>query len=159
LKAIEIWKDIPGFPGYQASSFGRVQSSRKILKTAKRINNSGYQTVNLPHGIVKSVHWCVLMAFEPKFNFHVNHIDGNKLNNNIENLEWVSRSQNMKHAFKNGLAVAYNRMGERNPRAKLTNAQRVQIRDLYATGQFIQKQIAVLFNIKQPQISAILRGH
>jgi hypothetical protein len=113
----EIWKDIEGYEGlYQVSNLGRVKSlSIKIHNRVTRekilmshLSNSGYQYVCLSNNKIKKylfVHRIVALEFiyNPKSKEQVNHIDGNKSNNCIENLEWLSRSENMKHAYKNGL--------------------------------------------------------
>lgn len=115
----EIFKDIHGFEGlYLISSFGRIKSLgngkssdprtkvERFLKT--RIKNSGYEQVKLcKNG--KCNHYLVhrLMAvtfIENRNNLpEINHIDGNKQNNTLSNLEWVSSSENQIHAFKLGL--------------------------------------------------------
>ena len=73
-----------------------------------QLSNSGYYYVCLSNNKIKKhlfVHRIVALEFidNPKSKEQVNHIDGNKINNCIENLEWLSRSENMKHAYKNGL--------------------------------------------------------
>ena len=116
----EIWKDIVGYEGvYQISNFGNVRSLKywsnihkkyydriKILK--KRNNNLGYEVINLSKfGIKKyyTIHRLVAKAFIPNPNNYkeINHIDGNKRNNYVDNLEWCTRSQNMLHAYNKGL--------------------------------------------------------
>lgn len=114
----EIWKDIKGYEGkYQASSFGRIKRNKtfKFNKTYPEIimktkyNNMGYKVVNLfrekkPKTFL--VHRLVASTF--LFNGDnlkvVNHKDGIKSNNKIENLEWVTRSENKAYALKNNLA-------------------------------------------------------
>ena len=122
----EIWKDIPGFEGhYQVSTRGRIKSCDRILphKThgswhiKERIlkphlngpGNSKYPTVHLHagHGQMHCirVHRIVAETFIPnpcKLP-QVNHIDGNKNNNSIGNLEWVTSLENISHAWKTGL--------------------------------------------------------
>lgn len=112
------WKNIPGYEGiYQASNLGDVRSipferadktgrishyAGKILKQHKNSRN-GYMYVHLL-GKAHSVHRLVLSAFTGnRAGMDVNHLNGNKEDNRIENLEWCSRSENIRHAIKNGL--------------------------------------------------------
>lgn len=117
----EIWITIKNYPRYQVSNLGRVKRlaythkgksnsivpyKEKILKQNK--DGNGYFFVhfcmNYKH---KNYHIHRLLAenfiLNPQNKREVNHIDGNKNNNNIDNLEWCSRSDNMKHAHKMGL--------------------------------------------------------
>ena len=118
----EIWQDIKGYEGfYKISNYGRIKSlsteykmpnggiakrEGRILKQSKnKINN--YRVVTLSYQGRKRfyVHRLVAYTFIPNLkNFpQVNHIDGNKDNNNIWNLEWCSAKQNVQHAIKNNL--------------------------------------------------------
>lgn len=107
---MEEWKNIKGTEGlYQISTLGRVKSLRKniILKpsiVAKRNNKQGYQIVHIKYKQYY-IHRLVAEAFIPNTKNlpQVNHIDGNKLNNNVKNLEWVTAKENIKHAYKTGL--------------------------------------------------------
>ena len=116
----EIWKDIPGYEGlYQVSNLGNVRSvdryvshkrlGRKFCKghlMSTHINNAGYVTVNLCKGnAYKSfdVHRLVAIAFIETDDIRcveVNHIDENKQNNVVDNLEWVTKSQNNRYGTK-----------------------------------------------------------
>lgn len=91
---------------YEVSSIGRVRNSTtlQILKPSK--SRKGYYSVNIGKRVGLS--HLVLSTFEgdcPEDKNQANHIDGNKANNGIENLEWVSASENMKHAYATGLQV------------------------------------------------------
>lgn len=102
-------KDILGYEGEYAITCGGCiwsYKSEKFLKT--RFNRDGYEVVNLSkNGILKtfSIHRLVAQAFIPNPNNYsqVNHIDGDKENNNIWNLEWCSAKQNNIHAIETGL--------------------------------------------------------
>ena len=127
----EIWKPIEGYEGlYEISNFGNVKSlarswnfrdygngkvqvvksKEKILKNT--ISNCGYMQARLSknnkHGL-KSVHRLVAQAFipNPENKSQVNHIDGNKQNNRVDNLEWCNNSENQLHAWKLGLQTPY----------------------------------------------------
>ena len=121
----EIWKDITEYKGlYQVSNLGNVKSlpkfinnspkseligyysKEKILKPFK--NPKGYQLVKLyknKHKCTKKIHRLVAEAFIPNKNNlpQVNHIDGNKMNNNVNNLEWCTNKENQIHAWENNL--------------------------------------------------------
>lgn len=111
----EIWKDIPNYEGsYQVSNYGRIKSlpRKRIRKTEKVLksftNNSGYEIIRLyQNGLERKylIHRLVAEVFVTNVNNlpQVNHIDGNKHNNNVNNLEWCTASQNMKHSYANGL--------------------------------------------------------
>lgn len=127
---MEIWKDIPGFEGiYQASTFGRIKSlprvvidkngvkySRKgqILKPSKC--TGGYLRVDLKHKKSMKVHRIIASTFIPKVKCKnlVNHIDGNKINSRVSNLEWCNASENNKHAFAIGLNKRSKKAGRKN---------------------------------------------
>lgn len=105
----EIWKDIKDFEGlYQISNFGKVKNSRtnRILKNKK--DKDGYLYVILSKkSKIKAlkIHRLVGIAFisNIKNKPQINHIDGDKTNNNINNLEWCTHEENMKHAWENNL--------------------------------------------------------
>lgn len=108
----EIWKNIKNYEGYyEISSQGNVRNSKtgKILIGDK--NNAGYKRVTLYSPIKKRffIHRLVAQHFCEGYqeDLVVNHKDGNKLNNCANNLEWVTRSENDLHAFKNNLRQAH----------------------------------------------------
>lgn len=101
----EIWKDIKGYEGhYKISNLGRFYNLLTNYKSKGAIDNTGYRRVHLNN---KSclLHRLVAEAFipNPQNKSQVNHIDGNKLNNNVDNLEWCTPKENMVHASKNKL--------------------------------------------------------
>lgn len=89
---------------YKIDEFGNVHNQTKILKPAQV--GIGYLAISL-HGKTTNVHQLVARMFIPNPNALpcVNHIDGNKLNNHVNNLEWCTQSYNLKHAWKNGLNI------------------------------------------------------
>lgn len=120
---IEIWKPVKGFENYEVSNLGQVKSlnynrtkEAKILRLCK--NKDGYLCVHLHKngkGYAKKVHRLVTAAFipNPEGKTEVNHIDGNKTNNRVENLEWATHSENMHHAWETGLCEPLT--GENHP--------------------------------------------
>ena len=115
----EIWKDCVGYEGkYQVSNLGNVRSIsnnkgtyQERLLSQRQTTTSNYLYVNFTVKDVTthhSVHRLVAKAFigNPSNKATVNHIDGNKLNNNVCNLEWNTYSENLKHAFATGLNKA-----------------------------------------------------
>ena len=99
-------------------------------------------------------HRLVLMTFNPiegMENLQVNHIDGNKKNNNINNLEWCTQSENQRHAFKMGLI---SRKGTKNSQCRLTEEQVIDIADMILQGCTI-KAISEKYNISKSLVSAI----
>lgn len=119
----EQWRDIAGYEGlYQVSNIGRVRSLDHVVKTKRGkdmlvkgkdkslLNRKGYMFVLLRNRRVQqmcAVHRLVATAFIPNLDNkpEVNHIDANKSNNCVNNLEWVTGEENMRHAYDNGLVV------------------------------------------------------
>lgn len=125
---MEIWKPIYGFPHYEVSNKGRVRSldrysyhpqGRRLIKgkiLEGGIDSYGYHIVLLYFSSggnrwTAKVHRLVAEAFipNPENKPEVNHKDGNKLNNHVDNLEWVTSSENIQHAFEKGLRVGPNK--------------------------------------------------
>ena len=171
----EIWKDIPYFRGsYQVSSMGRVRSVDRVIackdgsmrKHKGRVlklhvnKNTGYECLSLCNDgrcNTKTVHRLVLETFKPHVNMNVldvNHIDGNKLNNHLTNLEWLTRRDNMLHACDTGLVRIE---GERNPQVKLSNADVLEILQRLDTGE-THKDIGLDYGVSRNCITDINKG-
>lgn len=147
----EQWIVVDEFPNYEVSNTGMLRN-KLTMKLIKLIINAGgycqYGFRNIsgekPH--TKCVHRYIAKAFIPNpLNLpQVNHIDGNKTNNHIDNLEWVTASRNKKHAYDIGLCErskvacrnTINKInkGETNHNAKWTNEQIREIREKLANG-------------------------
>lgn len=125
----EVWKNIKGYENYQVSNFGRVKRKSgfdeskhyRKEKILKQNNAKGYFQVALYKNKKRKdfkVHRLVCNAFliNNKNKKQVNHKDGNKLNNNISNLEWCTPSENIKHAYKTKLRKKYYGSGHNNAR-------------------------------------------
>lgn len=129
----EIWKDIKGYEGlYKVSNLGRikrilfvnniiVKKQDKILKNQK--HSAGYNIITLTKNSQQKIcliHRLVAEAFLEKIDgkTYINHKDGNKSNNSVDNLEWCTQKENMQHAVKHNL-IHYSKVekGAKNPRA------------------------------------------
>ena len=110
IKKRAYWRPIKGYPDYEISNFGEIISNKcnKRIRLKQSKNGSGYYAVSLYKNKNMNkllVHRLVAENFiENKYKNHeVNHVDANKLNNNVTNLEWVTRERNMQHAWTTGL--------------------------------------------------------
>lgn len=175
---MEEWKSIKGYEGlYEVSSYGNVKSltkyiknkynsysirkekllkiNHKKLKNSKRINC--YVSLTL-YGKSKSylVHRLVGIAFiiNNENKPEINHIDGNTENNNVNNLEWVTTSENQLHAFKKGLNQS--KKGEDNKWSKLSTKDVIEIREKYKSGKYTHKQLSIEYNCCRTNILNIV---
>lgn len=103
---VEEWREILGFPEYAVSSIGRVRKSGGQL--VRVYDSQGYQNVGLgrvPARKIVGIHRLVAQAFipNPLGKPEVNHLDGDKRNNAVQNLEWSTHAENMRHATLAGL--------------------------------------------------------
>lgn len=164
----EIWKPIVGYHDISgdrlmASSTGKVKSciTGKILKTY--ISRSGYESLRFTMGGERktiTIHRAVAIAFIPNPNNYgeINHKDGNKLNNSLNNLEWCTRSQNEKHKFETGLCDTSRISGERNGNHKLTVENVKYIREHFQpkNKEFGTNAMCQKFNVSKKTITNVV---
>lgn len=179
----EIWKDIPDYEGlYQASDLGQVRSLNREVpmfhglikrKTTRKLrgkiirqykNKNGYMSVSLSaNGKHKThrVHRLVMLSFVgvPPNEKNINHKDGNKANNCLSNLEYVTRSENQIHAYTilGVKAKGPKIYGEKNHASVLTRNQVVEIHRMSKSGKS-HRSIARYFDITHQAVGYILRG-
>ena len=171
----EEWKDIIGYEGlYQVSNLGRVKSMNRVIYYSDgrkfnyysqilkvNINKRNYNN-NIVHlyknGIRKAipVHRLVATSFIVNNDNlpEVNHIDGNRNNNKVENLEWSSRKDNMKHAFDNGLI---NNIGINHGNNIYAESQIIEVKKLLLL-KLPHKQIEEITGVKKGTIEQISRN-
>ena len=142
----EVWKDIRGLENVKASNMGNIMLNGDIKKSH---NSYGYRLVSIK-GKRFIVHRLIAMAFipNPENKPEVNHKNGIKNDNRLENLEWVTHEENHIHASINGLTAH----GENHYKAKLNE---FQIRVIRKCDDLIQKELAEIFNINQSNVSFI----
>jgi hypothetical protein len=160
-------KDIKGFEGlYAITDDGRVWSypKRGGTKNGKWlkffIDNGGYKNYVFSRKTKRTSHKChrlIAKAFIPNPNNlpEINHKNCNKLDNRIPNLEWCSKLDNMRHAYKNKLIPII--FGKRHGMSKMDNDKIIEIRKRYDTGLFSQRKLASMFGLAQSSIGSILR--
>lgn len=161
---MEVWKEIIFTPNhYEISSLGRVKSFARypngtILKPT--LSPKGYNYVNLGRGLENRyfVHALVALVFlgDRPNGLIVNHKDGNKLNNSIENLEWTTYGQNNKHAYDKGLKIPTPNFGTKH------HFHKFEIEDLKAVFELKNSNISVFeiakkYNVHITTIYRILK--
>lgn len=174
----EVWKDVIGYEDlFQVSNLGNFYSKRsdKILK--QHITKTGYCLVSTKIGGRKGIAKCFRVHREVAKAFldapspckldwakdtvygvvEVNHIDGNKANNNVDNLEWVTASENLIH-YRQELDGKNRINDKRHPDTKLSDEQVRQIRTLVSEG-YSERKLAKMFNVSRISITNAKRGY
>lgn len=152
----EEWRPVPSYEDrYEISSLGRVRRVPRVLR--HWTHKSGYQYVTFPDGERTHsyrLNRLVARAFhgEPPSNTHeANHLNGDKADNSASNLNWVTSSENQRHAYSTRLQ----RPGEGNGNAKLTE---VDVRAIRTMSGHTHREIADRFGISKSNVAAILQG-
>ncbi len=142
---------------FEISQSGIIRNVKTKSIKSQYVSDTGYYMITISKNNKSKpyrVHRLLANNFieNPKKLKEVNHIDGNKLNNDLSNLEWVSHFGNMQHAFSTGLA---NNTGVKNGMAKLNESKVCEIKELLKQG-ISQYKIATKYNVSR---SAILKIH
>lgn len=169
----EVWKDIEGYEGlYQISNLGRVKSLPKIrgrTLVEERIlspvlGNRGYKMIMLykNNGNKRfSIHRLIAKAFIPNISNkpYINHKDGNKLNNSIENLEWCTCRENIIHALNMGLmnyVIAPKGAKAKNAALKQEDVNYIRNTFIPRDKNFGVNALAKKFNVHRRTISNVI---
>lgn len=169
----EIWQPIKGYEGYyEVSNLGRVRSlDRYVHKNNGSVqfwkgrvcalwtDKNGYKALSLRKNHTDSFRRVCRLVAEtfipnPENKPTVNHINGIKDDDRVENLEWNTYSENMQHAYDTKLNE--NPKGEDHHLVKITEEDVKTIREIYASGKMNQRELAELYGLRQPAISRII---
>ncbi len=153
------WKVIDIAPRYWVSDHGDIISTvRKGRIMKKTIGTHGYPYVSImidDKPIKMLVHRIMGKAFLDGEKETINHIDGNKENNHISNLEWATHKENLNHAFSTGLNNCY---GEGHPHSKITKEQALEIQKRGQSGEN-HVDIARDYPISRQHVQKIISGY
>lgn len=167
---MEEWRDIVGYVGkYQVSNTGEIKRITATNKTppnhimALTPDKKGYLRVSLyrdRRAITYKVHRLVAQAWigECPDGYQVNHKDGHKRNNHVNNLEYATNRENALHARDTGLRDNIDFTGIRNPSVKLTDDQVQEIKLLLRDTSLSQRAIGDLYGVEKSIIGLIYRG-
>jgi len=161
------WKDIPGYEGlYQINKMGQVKNIRfgreMPLKPGLMRDYYGYRLSKNGKSRTERPNRLVLMAFArlPNENEQANHKNGDKLDNRLDNLEWVTPSENVIHSFEilgREKPVPPRYFGQNHPRSKITNKQAKEIYLAYKKGEGIAS-LARKYNIGETTVRHLVKG-
>lgn len=151
---METWKNTTVHFNYEVSNLGRVRNKKTLYILKPMFNRCGYHRVELGEKAY-SVHRLVCLSFieNPEGLPDINHKNGIKTDNRLNNLEWISTGDNQKHAYSFGLRDG---KGDRNPASKLTENEvlTIRARSLRWCG-FSVSMLAHEFSVHQSRIEKI----
>lgn len=155
-----IWKDIETFPDYEICQYGVVRN-KKTLNIMAVWLRAGYPSVSLFRDGKQYkllLHRLLALAFipNPENKPQINHIDGDKQNNDLSNLEWCTSSENLTHAIQ--VLNRPIRRGEDHGMAKLSQIQVEEIRQKYATGAYYHRELSVEYGVSRQAITRIINN-
>jgi hypothetical protein len=141
---------------YDISPTGHIRNRETSLILKGTPNQKGYLNVTL-YGKTVYIHTAVATAFidNPDNLSQINHKDGIKSNNGVDNLEWITSSGNMQHAYDNNLINVSLRTGELNGFSKITTEDVIEIRRL--EGLLSSRQVGMLFGLNKTHVLRIWR--
>lgn len=151
------WKTIPFEDMYEVSSTGEVRNRQTLHIKSQRYDRYGYKRVTLyPSNKTYTIHRLVMLVFFPDdVNEEINHKDGNKTNNNIDNLEWCTSSHNSLH--RSNVLHPDMIVGEKNPMAKISESTAKEIKYGSFTG-LNNREIGELFGVASEVVRRIRSG-
>ena len=153
------------FDNYRITEDGRVFNSYG-KELSQQLSNSGYKQVTLRDasgaGHSRFIHRLLAVAFipNPEHKPCVNHKDGNRLNNDLDNLEWCTHKENSRHAFNTGLATPHGCNGESHGRHKLTDENVAYIMRTYVKGsrEFGSSALARQLGVSTTTVYKVVHG-
>jgi len=170
---METWKNIPNAENYMVSNLGRIKSLDRFVppgrggKTKRHrkgqlirysIDGSGYAQCRLGfyhiEGLSRKVHRLVLLAFIGESDLDVNHKDGNKLNNALDNLEYVTKSENHIHCR----TILKKLSGDNHWNCRFKKIERDKVKSDWITGKFTINKLSVKYGCRWETINRILNN-